>query len=139
VAPQPHRTRARRPGATPALARAPRSGSSPHEVAPPCRPRPSPPLPLPAPLPPCPQAFRLAGVQVEPLDLEWRHIGCSYRSEAGTKVVLQDIFGRAAPGDMQVGQQAGARAEGAAWGQGLAWPCALFVERDPPQFQEPLW
>ncbi|KIY98282.1 ABC transporter G family protein, partial [Monoraphidium neglectum] len=40
-------------------------------------------------------------LRVEPLELEWQRIGCSYRAAAGTKVVLQDVYGRASPGEMQ--------------------------------------
>ena len=41
-------------------------------------------------------------LRVEPLGLEWQRIGCSYRAATGTKVVLQDVYGKASPGEMQV-------------------------------------
>jgi hypothetical protein len=43
-----------------------------------------------------------ANLRVEPLELSWQRIGCSYRTATGTKVVLQDVYGRASPGEMQV-------------------------------------
>ena len=48
-------------------------------------------------------APKLAGnMRAEPLELRWQRIGCSYRAAAGgTRVVLQDIYGRADPGEMQ--------------------------------------
>jgi hypothetical protein len=40
-------------------------------------------------------------LRVEPLELEWQRIGCSYRAAVGMRVVLQDVYGRASPGEMQ--------------------------------------
>jgi hypothetical protein len=50
-----------------------------------------------------------ANMRVDPLELEWQRIGCSYRTATGTKVVLQDVYGRASPGEMQVGGAGGGR------------------------------
>ena len=36
-----------------------------------------------------------------PLELAWQRIGCSYRAATGTKVVLQDVYGKASAGEMQ--------------------------------------
>jgi ABC-type ATPase involved in cell division len=57
-----------------------------------------------------------ANMRVDPLELEWQRIGCSYRTATGTKVVLQDVYGRAAPGEMQVRGGQGRRGRGAAGG-----------------------
>jgi hypothetical protein len=43
-------------------------------------------------------------VQPETFDMEWQEMGCSYTIHGATKVVLQGIWGRARPGEMQVGQ-----------------------------------
>jgi hypothetical protein len=43
-----------------------------------------------------------ANMRIEPLELQWVRIGCSYRAATGTKVVLQDVYGKASPGEMQV-------------------------------------
>ena len=40
-------------------------------------------------------------VEVSPVDLEWRGLGCSYRTSGGAKVVLADVWGAARPGEMQ--------------------------------------
>ncbi|KAI8470965.1 MAG: hypothetical protein J3K34DRAFT_520870 [Monoraphidium minutum] len=40
-------------------------------------------------------------LRVEPLELEWQRIGCSYRAANGPRVVLQDVYGKASPGEMQ--------------------------------------
>jgi ABC-type multidrug transport system fused ATPase/permease subunit len=62
-----------------------------------------------------PQGLALAALRAAPLDLEWQRISCSYRAQGGTKVVLHEIYGRAAPGEMQV--------DGAGWGgEGLGGP-----------------
>jgi hypothetical protein len=42
-------------------------------------------------------------VQPETFDMEWQEMGCSYTIAGATKVVLQGIWGRARPGEMQVG------------------------------------
>jgi hypothetical protein len=49
---------------------------------------------------------KLTNMRVEPLELQWQRIGCSYRAATGTKIVLQDVYGRASPGEMQVGMGA---------------------------------
>jgi hypothetical protein len=41
-------------------------------------------------------------VQPETFDMEWQEMGCSYTIHGATKVVLQGIWGRARPGEMQV-------------------------------------
>jgi hypothetical protein len=41
-------------------------------------------------------------VQPETFDMEWQEMGCSYNIHGATKVVLQGIWGRARPGEMQV-------------------------------------
>jgi hypothetical protein len=41
-------------------------------------------------------------VQPETFDMEWQEMGCSYNIHGSTKVVLQGIWGRARPGEMQV-------------------------------------
>lgn len=43
-------------------------------------------------------------------DMEWQEMGCSYNIGGSTKVVLQDVWGRAKPGEMQVGAGVGATA-----------------------------
>jgi len=43
-----------------------------------------------------------ANMRIEPLELQWVRIGCSYRAATGTKVVLQEVYGKASPGEMQV-------------------------------------
>jgi hypothetical protein len=56
---------------------------------------------------------RLSVVEVQAVDLEWRRLGCSYRTNQGTKKVLEDVYGLAQPGEMQVGRgAAGRRGEG---------------------------
>jgi hypothetical protein len=45
--------------------------------------------------------------EVQMVDLDWRGLGCSYKTSAGTKWVLDDVFGAAQPGEMQVGRLAG--------------------------------
>lgn len=51
-------------------------------------------------------------VQPETFDMEWQEMGCSYNIQGTTKVVLQGIWGRAHPGEMQVrGAAAAAGAE----------------------------
>ena len=46
-------------------------------------------------------ASRPTALRVEPMELEWQGIGCSYRAAGGAKVVLQDVYGAASPGEMQ--------------------------------------
>jgi hypothetical protein len=36
------------------------------------------------------------------VDLDWRGLGCSYKTSGGEKWVLDDVFGVAQPGEMQV-------------------------------------
>eukprot|EP00775_Hariotina_reticulata_P005626 gene5626-5865_t len=40
-------------------------------------------------------------VAPETFDMEWQEMGCSYNIQGTAKVVLQDIWGRAYPGEMQ--------------------------------------
>ena len=40
---------------------------------------------------------------VDPISLEWRGVGCSYNAHGSVKTVLQDVWGKARPGEMQVG------------------------------------
>jgi hypothetical protein len=40
-------------------------------------------------------------ITVAPLTLEWRGLGCSYNTQGGVKEVLADVWGAAAPGEMQ--------------------------------------
>ncbi len=47
--------------------------------------------------------------KVQPLELEWQGIGCSYSTARGSKVVLQDVWGKAVPGQMKVGVHGGWR------------------------------
>jgi hypothetical protein len=47
---------------------------------------------------------KAAGHNVERLYLEWQSIYCSYAGAHGKINVLHDIWGKAAPGEMQVGQ-----------------------------------
>jgi len=54
-------------------------------------------FPRPALPPPPPPAT------VAPLQLEWQGLSVAYRTEAGLKPVLQDVWGRADPGELQVG------------------------------------
>lgn len=48
------------------------------------------------------QLMRSPSAKVERLGLEWKAIGCSYRVAGGIKQVLDDIWGKADPGEMQV-------------------------------------
>lgn len=41
-------------------------------------------------------------VQPAPISIEWQGLGCSYRSGGGTTVVLEGVWGKALPGQMQV-------------------------------------
>jgi len=43
-------------------------------------------------------------VTPETFEMEWQEMGCSYNVHGTAKVVLQDIWGRAYPGEMQVGE-----------------------------------
>lgn len=40
--------------------------------------------------------------KVERVHLEWQGLGCSYNGSHGKLVVLQDVWGSALPGEMQV-------------------------------------
>jgi hypothetical protein len=51
---------------------------------------------------------------VERAELEWRGLGCSYAVGGGIKAVMQDVWGKAAPGEMQV--RAGGRVASALLG-----------------------
>jgi len=42
------------------------------------------------------------GEAVERVTVEWQRLGCTYRVPGGSKVVLQDVWGIARPGEMQV-------------------------------------
>lgn len=42
------------------------------------------------------------GAAVDRVTVEWQRLGCTYRVPGGTKVVLQDVWGIARPGEMQV-------------------------------------
>lgn len=41
-------------------------------------------------------------VQPAAISIEWQGLGCSYRSGGGTTVVLEGVWGKALPGQMQV-------------------------------------
>lgn len=43
---------------------------------------------------------RRASAHVRRLCVEWRDLGCSYDTHAGTRVVLQGVYGRVSPGDL---------------------------------------
>jgi ABC-type multidrug transport system ATPase subunit len=44
---------------------------------------------------------RSSVVHVWPVELEWRGLSCSYRAAGGAKVVLERVYGAAAPGELQ--------------------------------------
>jgi ATP-binding cassette, subfamily G (WHITE), member 2 len=45
------------------------------------------------------------GAAVDRVTVEWQRLGCTYRVPGGTKVVLQDVWGIARPGEMQVREE----------------------------------
>jgi len=46
---------------------------------------------------------RMSVIEVMPVELEWRKLSCSYHTNGGVKWVLEDVYGLAQPGEMQVG------------------------------------
>jgi hypothetical protein len=57
---------------------------------------------------------RMSVIEVNPVELEWRKLSCSYQTNVGTKWVLEDVYGLAQPGEMQVGAGAEERRSRAA-------------------------
>jgi hypothetical protein len=45
-----------------------------------------------------------ADTKVEKVHLEWQQLCCTYNTAGGKIVVLHDVWGQAAPGEMQVSQ-----------------------------------